>query len=181
MELNKTTIDQTPYIGIDTNGDNIVDTIPVVVNSSLPAGTNNIGEVSLAADTILEIDGPIEIEKMSQYPKNSSPWIETVTSSANTAATATVAAVVGKYHYCLGYLVVLRAASAANDALVTIKDGETVKITDVIGLGASSGKRIGIVSALPILRGTVNTDITLNVSAAGASTITELTIWGYTL
>lgn len=121
------------------------------------------------------------VKLISSYPVGATPFIATATSGNNTAATATVAAVAGKKHYVLGYNVVIRAAAAGNDILVTLKDGAAVKLTDVIGNAAPSGTGVEKVSSMPILVGSTNTDLTLNAGAGGAGVVTELTVWGYTL
>jgi len=115
------------------------------------------------------------------YPFGATKWTTIATSGANAIATATQVAVAGKKHYCMGYLVCLRAASAGNDFLSTIKDGTTVKFTDVVGNASPTGTRIGVSSSAPIVEGTANTDMVLSVGAAGANAITELTMWGYTI
>ena len=117
----------------------------------------------------------------SVYPYGATKWTAIATSSANAIATATQAAVAGKKHYCMGYLVCLRAAAAGNDFLSQIKDGTSVKFTDVVGNASPTGTRIGVSSSTPIVEGTANTDMVLTVGAAGASAITELTMWGYTI
>jgi hypothetical protein len=115
------------------------------------------------------------------YPAGATKWTVSATSGANAAAAATKGAEANKKHYCLGYLVALRAAAAANDTLVTIKDDATAKFTDVIGSAAPVGTRVGISSATPLIEGTTNKDLSLNAGAAGAGAITELTIWGYSI
>lgn len=115
------------------------------------------------------------------YPLGATKWTVTATSVANTEASATIAAVADKKHYCLGYLAVIRGASAGSDVLITTKDDTTVKITDAFGNGCAQGTRIGIVSSIPILEGTVNKAMSLNSAAGGANAIIELTMWGYTI
>lgn len=108
------------------------------------------------------------------------PWTVTATSGNNASAAATKAAVSGVNHYVTGYLVVLRGATAANDAVVTIKDDSTVKITECIGTSQAIGTRISNQLTIP-LKITTNKAASLNVAAAGAGCITELTLFGYTL
>jgi len=138
-----------------------------------PIRTNAKGEV------LTQLTGSIPGGAV--YPYGATKWTAIATSSANAIATATQTAVSGKKHYCMGYLVCLRAAAAGNDFLSQIKDGTTVKFTDVVGNASPTGTRIGVSSSTPIVEGTANTDMVLTIGAAGASAITELTMWGYTV
>jgi len=131
----------------------------------------------------LNADGSAKVSVVGSLtnPTGAIPFSVTATSSANVAGVATVAAVDGKQHYILGYLVALRSASASADILVTLKDNTTVKLTDVIGNASPTGTSAEKVSSMPIVIGTVNTAMNLGASAGGTGAITELTVWGYTL
>jgi len=126
-------------------------------------------------------DGAIHVKLISQLPAGATHFIVPATSLANAAGVATVAAVTGKQHHVMGYLVCIRGASAGNDILVTLKDDTTVKLTDVIGNASPSGSAAEKVSSMPILIGTASKDLSLNVGAGGSGVISELTVWGYTL
>lgn len=120
----------------------------------------------------------------SQLPDGAIPWTTTATSGDNAAQTLAVAAVTGKQHYVLGYLVAVKGAAVKSDTDMTavVKDGATAKITDIIGRGAAIGERIGVSSAMPIMVGTPGTAANLVVAAVGTSGgYTEASMWGYTL
>lgn len=123
-----------------------------------------------------------KVQMNSCYPLGAIPFIITATGSANAEVSATVSAATGKAHYVCGYLAVIRGAAAGNDLAITVKDGMAVRLTDVIGNGAASGSKAETVSGfIPLLAGTVNTDLVLTAAAGGNNVITEITIWGYTL
>lgn len=106
-------------------------------------------------------------------------WTALATSAANTEATATKIAEAGKKHVITGYLVVLRAAAAGNDASAIVKDGTDAKITDYIGNAAPRGTRILMTGQRVVC--STNTAANLVVAAAGSSAITELNLFGYTI
>jgi hypothetical protein len=135
----------------------------VGITEPLPVGSNLIGN----AGQVL--------------PAGATPFNVRATSAADTAVTATKAAAVGKQNYLLGYLVCLRGGAAANDAGISVKDGLTEKLYDVIGTAAPAGTRCKLDSQLPPVTGTANTAMTLTVAAAGAGTIVEVSMWGYTV
>jgi hypothetical protein len=84
-------------------------------------------------------------------------------------------------NYLLGYTVCLRAAVAANDVGISLQDGATEKLYDVIGVGSPPGTRCVTQSELPIIVGTADTAMSLIVAAAGPEAIVEVSIWGYTV
>ena len=135
----------------------------VGITDPLPAGANLLGNVGQV------------------LPAGATRWNVRATSVAAAAVTATQAAVAGKQHYLLGYQACLRAAPAANDAGISVKDGATEKLYDVIGSAAPAGTRCQLASAMPILVGTVNTALNLVAAAAGAGAIVEISMWGYTV
>lgn len=108
---------------------------------------------------------------------NGESFIATETSAANTLATATKTAA-DKSLYITGYIVALRGAAAGNDVSVQVKDGSSILIQDYIGKDAPSGERIGAMLTHPIK---CAGDAVLEVGAAGAGAITELTLMGYSL
>lgn len=152
----------------------------VALTESIPAGNNHIGIVTVEGG--VGGGGPGGSSAFtSQYPENATPFIVTATSAANAVGTATVTAAADKKHYVLGYLAAIRGAAAGSDILVTLKDGATTRLTDIIGNGAPSGTSAEKVSSLPVLVGTTNTNLVLEASAGGVGVISELTVWGYTL
>lgn len=116
------------------------------------------------------------------YPIGAAPFCVRATSGDNAAASATVAAVANQRHYLLGYTVVARgAAVGAAGAAVVVKDGAGVVLYDSLPAAAPIGSRVASGLGGPIVRGTVNTAMVLEVAAAGAGCITELTIFGFTM
>lgn len=144
--------------------------LKVGVVEALPAGTNSIGKVAVTSLPALP----------SQYPADAVPWSVVATSDANSAADATKAGEQDKQHFVAGYLVALRGAAAAGDAVVEVKSDTDVIARDVIGEDAARGARAAH-SFFPALACEASKDALLAVGAAGAGAITELTIYGYTL
>ena len=158
----------------DGSSNNVADNLKIgAINGAVDTDGTAVGYGNSLADLVNATN--------KSYPQGATPWNVTATSAANTAATASQAASPGRKHYCMGYLVVLRAAAAGADVSVAVLDGTTVKIQDYIGNAAPRGEKAGMAPGAPIAEGTANTAINLTVGAAGASAITELTMWGYTI
>lgn len=156
------------------------DYAPLIVDANGCLWVQFAGVLSSDLDSISQYS-------LSPYPKGATKWTSRGTSDANTAQAVTQAAQAGKQHYVIGYRVTIRGAEAgAAGVTIVLRDGATGTGTDKgydsIPAGAAIGSRVESVSPnSPLLQGTVNTAATLDVSAAGADCITEVTIWGYYL
>jgi hypothetical protein len=157
---------QQPQWNTDTGAmlcDADVNVTATTVAGALPAGTALIGNVGLT------------------IPAGATPFNVRATSTAGAGITATQPAATGQQNYLLGYQVCLRSGGAPNDVGISLQDGTTEKVYDVIGAGAPSGTRCTLDPQLPIVAGTENTAMNLVVGAAGSATIIEVSMWGYTV
>ncbi len=108
-------------------------------------------------------------------------WTAGHVPSANVVATATQAAPgVGKYNVCLGLTVVLAAGASAPSAInVTVRlidgaaGGTTYLWQATMSLPATAGAMSGISRPMVDIRGSVNTAMTLEFSAAGGTNTIE--------
>jgi len=161
---------------LDTNMNMAIKQIPHVI---LPSGI--IIPQKHSSDGTLETNSKLTGTNSIPLPLNAIPFISHTTSSIDSEQISIIDAIEEKVHYVLGYLVCLRNATAVNDIFIKLKDGIIEKFYDIIGKDSLSGERVGLLSSVPILKGTISTSISLVVSAGGSNTITELNIWGYSL
>lgn len=164
--------------------------VDVTVASSLPAGTNNIGDVDIASALPAGDNNIGNVDIASALPAGDNNIgnvdiastidlsTSTQTSSANTAQTITITAGASTPRVYM-VEVAIKGAAAGNDINIYLKDGATTKWHEVIGSGASQGERVGFVTMMPI-KGTNSQNMTLEVDAGGASVVTVANI-GYTL
>lgn len=111
-------------------------------------------------------------------------WALSHAPGANTKATVTKAAVVGKRHYCVGIIAttVTTGAAASND--VWLNDGATggAALLAAFSMAATSALPDRVALAGLNIEGSVNTAMTLEFNVAGGATIYQrVTLIGYTL
>lgn len=156
---------------------------------SLPAGTNNIGDVDVLTLPALPA-GTNDIGNVKAAGYKNTDWTSVHEPAANTQATTTKAAAgVGVKNVCTGFTVTFAAqatAPAAVQVAVRLRDGAsgvgTVLWAGVISLPAIAGTMAGIARQNLWIEGTTNTAMTLEFSAAGgANTIQTVSMEGTTI
>lgn len=106
-------------------------------------------------------------------------WSETLTSSIDSAADLIVTGISGMSHIITGFEVAIRGGEAASDMVISIEDDTDKIYTTVIGQGAPTGERVGMVFNKGISISPGN-NVTLSVPAGGAGVIAELNLVGIT-
>lgn len=155
VQLENTTITTSGTVTIGA-GSAAIGTVGVTALPALPSGANNIG-----------------------FTDKTPAWLVTADSAAAGAGTVTKAAVAGQTHYIDGFSVAIRGGAAANDIVITIKDGTTIIYTDCIGSTAASGTVTGICFPSPIAC-TLGNACTLNITAGGTGVISSGNLFGKT-
>lgn len=106
-------------------------------------------------------------------------WSYIETSGENAAASIIVNGVANRAHIITGFEVVIRGGEAGADMVIEVKDDTAAVYKTVIGEGAPSGERVGIVFNKGIIIESGN-DVSLEVPAGGVGVITELNLVGFT-
>jgi hypothetical protein len=117
-------------------------------------------------------------------PKSSSsghigtPWSQAHEPAANTKATTTKAAgLASERHVCTGFSVTLSCGAVAPTAVevaVQLLDGATVKWAGKLALPAVAGTVVGLARSGLWIVGTAGTAMTLEFSAAGGASTTQV-------
>lgn len=108
-------------------------------------------------------------------------WGATQDSGANASQVVAKAGVANQRHYVTGFSVVISAAAAGADIVITLQDGAgAILWKEIIGSAAARGARVSKEFAAP-LELTAGNAANLNIGAGGASCVTTGNLNGYTL
>ena len=145
----------------------------------------NVAELIEALKTATEavqtkLNAGIDTTLSGSYPFGAVPFTLYNASEEDSCLLITKPAEANKSHYITAFEVIGLGGEIELDIVVSIKVGENVIWQTGIGIGASSGTRVGMVLSNPIKLAT-NSALTLEVSSGGLVVYTIANLAGYTV
>jgi hypothetical protein len=99
-----------------------------------------------------------------------------VTSTANTAATVTLAASAGARYRLYGYNCLITGAATVSAVTLTLAIGGVTKFLDGVPVATAIGSSVSKMFPCPIEASAINTASTLTATAGGTSVVTNLSL-----
>jgi hypothetical protein len=99
-----------------------------------------------------------------------------VTSTANTAATVTLAASAGARYRIYGYNCLITGAAVVGAITLTLAVGGVTKWLDGVPVAVAIGDSVSNMFPCPIEASAINTAVTFTATAGGASVVTNLSL-----
>ena len=123
---------------------------------------------------------PLNVDLSGDFLTGAEPFYKTIDGVANTDTSILLPARLVKTHYLTYIHIILSGAVAANNCVITVKDGDSIRYKTLIPSTAPIGsdKTVSFVYPIAITTGSA---LEVKATAAGAGAILTVNVGGYTL